>query len=262
MGLFTPGCGFLPVPDQKDPVAYYARKDAEEAAIQQRRGPATQPVATAAGSIGDLFRLIGDYIADTTPLDLVRDMEGRPRDTRTPNTPDRRWKAISNLASRWFAHFPPYTTRFAAKAVGNAQTGEKPDPDYVVRATTVRALNRARDASATPVFIQALADESELVRLEAAKALNNLPSPDAAAALLARLNDPNEAMDVRIAAAEAMRHYKSLEVARGLVAALDVREFGIAWQARRSLHVMTKTDMKYDQGKWLTFLTGARNPFG
>lgn len=259
----TTGCGFLPVPDQKEPVLYYRQKDVDEAAIQARRGPATQPVGQAAGSLSDLFRLIGDYFADTTPLDLVRDMEGLPRaDDRAPGTADRRWQAINNLAGRPFAHYPPYTPRFAAKAVGDGKSGEKPDVDYVVRATAVRALNRSRDAGSTGVFIKALADKSELVRLEAAKALNNLPTPDAVAALLARLNDANEVMDVRIASAEALRHYKTLEVARGLVAALDDRDFGIAWQARRSLNVLTKVDMKYDQVKWLSFLTAAEKPFG
>ncbi len=249
------GCGFLPVPDQKDPVSYYARKDAEEIAIQNRRGPATQPVARAAGGLGDLFRLLGDYMNDTTPIQLVNRMEDM-------TSADSRWWAINMLASRWFAHYPPYTTRFGEKAVGISSAGVPADPDYVVRAYAVRALNRSRDASQPQVFIKALSDKSELVRLEAAKALNNLPNPDAATPLLARLNDANETMDVRIAAAEALRHYRNLGVARGLVGVLDNRDFGIAWQARRSLHAMTKTDHQLDQARWLNHLTGSENPFG
>ena len=136
------------------------------------------------------------------------------------------------------------------------------DDDYLVRAVAVRALNRSRDASATPTFIQALNDRSELVRLEAAKALNNLPDPNAGPPLVALVSSPTETMDVRIAAAEALRHYKRIEVARALVAALDDRDFAVAWQARRSLYRMMRTDLGYDQANWLAYITGPSKPLG
>src|SRR5882724_5035020 len=72
--------------------------------------------------------------------------------------PDERREGINELVDRGYGRQPPYTDRYASLAQN--------DPDYLVRATAVRALNRARDAKASPVFINALNDESDLVRLE------------------------------------------------------------------------------------------------
>ena len=136
------------------------------------------------------------------------------------------------------------------------------DGDPIVRATAIRALNRARDGSATGTFVAALADADPMVRLEAAKALNNLPAASAQAPLIARLNDPAEDRDVRIAAAEALRHYKSIDAARALVGTLNGREFGVSWQARRSLRAMAGADFRYDEPAWLAYLTGPSDPLG
>jgi hypothetical protein len=171
------------------------------------------------------------------------------------DSPDQRRRGINYLVARDYGTRPPYTTRYAEIAAN--------DPDFVVRATAVRALNRARDADATPVFIKALADESAVVRLEAAKALANVPDPAAAPALIGVINNPEEPKDVRIAAADALRHYRDIEVARTLVAQLNVRDFGVAWQSRRSLEHMTgKAGLRYDEGAWLAYLTGPGKPFG
>jgi hypothetical protein len=109
--------------------------------------------------------------------------------------------------------------------------------------------------------VAALSESEWLVRLEAAKALVNLPDPDAVRPLLDILGNENEQLDVRIAAADALQHYRSLEVGRMLVGALQERSFGIAWQARRSLIAMTRHDLGYDQGQWLNYLTGPERPF-
>src|SRR5207247_4238153 len=107
--------------------------------------------------------------------------------------------------------------------------------------------------------IHALDDKSDLVRLEAAKALANIPDPAARDPLLRVLQNPAESKDVRIAAADALRHYRELDVARTLAGTLGAREFGIAWQSRRSLRVITRQDFAYDQTAWLQFLTTAKN---
>ncbi|MGK4277532.1 hypothetical protein, partial [Escherichia coli] len=57
-----------------------------------------------------------------------------------------------------------------------------------------------------------------------------------------RLLEQDENRDVRIAAADALRHYKTLEVSRALVTMLDQREFGVSWQCRQSLQVLTSKD--------------------
>ena len=76
------------------------------------------------------------------------------------------------------------------------------------------------------------------------------------------LNRVEEDKDVRMAAADALRHYKTLEVARTLVLLLSDRDFGIAWTAHHSLKALTGRDLRYDESAWLEYLTGPEKPFG
>jgi hypothetical protein len=170
-----------------------------------------------------------------------------------PYYPDERRDGINYLVHRNYGKKAPYTTRYEQIAVS--------DPDYLVRATAVRALNRARDAEATKVFISALGDDSPMVRMEGAKALVNVPDPAAVAPLIRALQDPSEDRDVRIAAADALRHYKDLQTARTLVNMLAERNFGVAWQSRRSLVALTGRDLGYDESQWLMYLTGTEVRF-
>ena len=201
-----------------------------------------------------------DYASGHTPKQAVAQME---------NASNADWRRIGiiDLVTSWdYARKPPYTTRYQQIA--------KNDPDYTVRAAAIRALNISRDQSATPIFITALDDESELVRLEAAKALVNIPDPAAIPPLMRRLNGQiqvtvdgrpetvEEGKDVRIACADALRHYRTLDVARTLVSYLSERDFGVAWQSLQSLKTITGRDMAYNQGAWLRYLSGPEKPFG
>ena len=200
---------------------------------------AVEPVGTA---VRKTFAWMGE-----PPNKLVRMMENE-------RSPDERRRGINKLVEREFARKDPYTKRYAEVA--------QDDRDFLVRATAIRALNRSRYKPATPVFIAALRDPSSLVRLEAAKALANMPDPAAAAPLVKAVNTPGEDRDVRIAAAEALKHYRNLDVARALVAQLPGREFAVAWQARRSLRRITGRDLRYDDAAWTAYLTGPQKPFG
>jgi hypothetical protein len=71
----------------------------------------------------------------------------------------------------------------------------------------------------------------------------------------------DEGKDVRIACADALRHYRTLDVARSLVTYLNERDFGVAWQSRQSLRQLTGRDLAYDQSAWLKYLTGPEKPF-
>jgi HEAT repeat protein len=186
-----------------------------------------------------------DMMSGNTPIKNARMMESE--------NPDERWKGIEYLVNRGFGRKPPYTTRYGQIALQ--------DEDPLVRAVALRALNRARDGSSGDVFIKALDDKSPWVRLEAAKALANLPDPDAVPALVKLLADSAQPEDIRIAAASAMRHYPTVEVARALVAQLPARNFGVAWQSRESLRQLTDQDFAYDEAAWLNHLTRP-NPFG
>ncbi len=170
--------------------------------------------------------------------------------------PDERRKGINKLVERDYGRRDPYTKRYAQIASN--------DPDFLVRATAIRALNRARYRPGTPVFIEALKDKEAhaMVRLEAAKALANLPDPNAAAALVDAVNNAGEDRDVRIAAADALKHYKQIDVARALASKLRGNDFGLAWQSRKSLEDLTGRDLRYDQTAWLAYLSGPDKPFG
>jgi hypothetical protein len=197
------------------------------------------------------FQLLGQTIAfnfqDDRPARAARLMEDA-------GSADARRRGINDLA-RWdFAQDGPYIRRYRQIA--------QDDPDPLVRATALRALNRSRDPAARPLFIAALRDPSTEVRLEAAKGLVNLPEPSAAGPLVRVVTSPEEDRDVRIAAAEALRYYKSVEVARALIPRLSERDFGVAWQARRSLKRITGRDLRYDEAAWLGFITGPEKPFG
>jgi hypothetical protein len=190
--------------------------------------------------------------------ELVDAITKAPRKAAVKTTdqyfPDERREGINELVERGYGRQSPYTDRYASLAQN--------DKDYLVRATAIRALNRSRDAKAIPIYINALSDESDLVRLEGAKALANMPDDKAVPGLVKLVTNANENRDVRIAAAEALKYYRNVEVARALIGQLGGREFGIAWQAHRSLVQLTGKDLRYDEGAWLTYVANPDKPFG
>jgi hypothetical protein len=198
----------------------------------------------AAGSFGK--RLV-NYLNGNTPIKAAKQMEDQ-------YFPDERRIGIAKLSDYDFGRRQPYIKRYEQIA--------QFDPDWIVRATAIRALNRSRDMDATPIFIKALSDDNEIVRTEAAKALNNIPDENAVSTLVKIVGDPNENRDVRIWSADALRHYRTLEVARILASQLGGREFGIAWQSHKSLVFITGQDLRYDEGAWLNYLTGPNKPLG
>ena len=167
---------------------------------------------------------------------------------RDDSSPDTRRAGLNRLLEFPYTKRPPYTTAYQAMAAA--------DPDPTVRAAALRACNRARDAKATSTFIQALVDASELVRLEACKALANLPDPAAAASLAKIAANSDESRDVRIAAADALKYYHTPDVVRVLSSVVGERDFSVAWQARRSLVYLTHKDFGYNESAWLSYFAG------
>ena len=199
-----------------------------------------------------------DVLKPVTLADAVRLMDDA-------NSADARREGVADLSTRFaVGRVPPY-----AGPGGRYQRLAKSDPDYTVRAMAVRALNVCRDASATPIFVAALDDDAEPVRLEGAKALANVPDPAAIPGLLRLVRGTHETVvdghpalvpedrDVRIAAADALRHYPTPDVERSLVGFLNENEFAVAWQARQSLVVLTGQDLQYDEAAWLQYLVKA-----
>lgn len=202
---------------------------------------------TTSRQITGLFSRIGDTARGRTPRNAAIKMEDQ-------YFPDERREGINGLVSRDFGKREPYVTRYDQIA--------KADDDWLVRATAIRALNRARDRNATPTFVLALGDKNDQVRLEACKALIHMPDEAAVPALVKIVQSDDENKDVRIAGAEALQHYRSLEVARALTNNLAGRDFGVAWQSRKTLILLTGHDLQYDEAAWLAYLTGPEKPFG
>jgi hypothetical protein len=169
-------------------------------------------------------------------------------------SPDRRRQGILQLANYRFARTNPiYAKRWD-------QIATEPAADPTVRAAAIRAMNHARDNRHSQTFVDALGDADAAVRLEAAKALANLPNAAAVPKLIDRLqHDDNQ--DVRIACADALREYKTPEVARALVGVLPERQFGVAYRARESLILMTGHNFRWDEGAWLEYFAKAQKPF-
>ncbi len=195
-------------------------------------------------AVGTATRKTVELFVGETALQAAQAMENE-------RFPDKRRRGINKLVEHDYGKRDPYTKRYQEIA--------QLDDDFLVRATAIRALNRARHQPATPTFIKALADVHPRVRLEAAKALANVPDANAAAPLVAAVNNAQEDRDVRIAAADALRHYRKLDVARSLAGQVDGSDFGVAWQSRRSLAKLTGRDLRYDESAWLGYLTGPRN---
>jgi hypothetical protein len=240
-----------------------------------RSAASTRPAAPARSSKGGGFESFVDsveYVFWTLPKRVIKSWAGETpgkyaRMMEDDQSSDHRREGILRLVADYdFARAEPYTKRYWQIAQG--------DRDVLVRAAAVRALNRSRDASVTPIAIRSLDDNSPLVRLEAAKALANIPDDNAIPALTrhlaaqqdvrgegGRTESVPENRDVRVACADALRNFPTKDVARTLVDALREREFEVSWQARKSLILMTGHDFKYDQAKWREYLASKDNPF-
>lgn len=226
----------------------------------------------------DRVRLAGidaapDFFAGIIRLwDDLTDLMGEPavaaRRLLSP-WPDDRAEGITLLASKQRGRREPNLTAFAYFAGGDpgsaggvgspgAAAAVPADKSPLVRSAAIRALNYARDGSRTPLFVAALDDPSELVRLEAAKALANVPDAAAIPALAKRLADVAESQETRVAAADALRCYRDRAAVQALIRALDDRSFAVVWRARLSLRLIAGEDYGYDPAAWLAWLLRTR----
>jgi len=201
---------------------------------------------TSMRQLGDAGQQFIDVVSGNSAKNAAINMESE-------YFPDERRSGIVRLSSRKYGRLEPYTTRYAQLA--------QLDSDYLVRAQALRALNLSRDTRHVGLYVGALDDTNELVKLEACKALTNMPDERAIPGLLRIIGDINENRDVRIAAADALKHYANVQVARALINQLSEREFSVAWQARRSLFKLTGQDLSYDEAAWLNYLTTSEKPF-
>jgi hypothetical protein len=184
-----------------------------------------------------------DYITHDNASFAARKMA----DTKSP---DNQREGMLRLTDFQFARHGIYIRGYAILARNGG--------DFTLRAAAIRALNRCRARGYTTLFLESLSDDQELVRLEAADALANIPDPDAIPLLVIHMGaDAEPSTDVRIACTEALRNFHTVEVMRDLTEELDDQEFGVAWQARQSLELLTGQDFRYDAKAWLNYIAGA-----
>lgn len=186
-----------------------------------------------------------NYSTGNTPFKYAKNLFDK--------NPDARREAIYVLSDHGFGRKEPYIKYYGHMA--------ESDADATVRVAAIRALNVSRAKPFTPVYINALTDNSQWVRLEAAKALANIPDAQSVPGLMRLLADEKQLRDIRIAAADGLREYPQSDVAQALIRVLSDRDFGVAWQSRQSLNLMTGQDFAYDQTKWLNYLTTTAKPF-
>ena len=229
----------------RDGLAFHERREIEAARADVEPGAWARTKDAGAFVFRDVPQWVWERLRGQTPIDYARQLE-------SPLASQRR-AALLNLAGRDFGDGADYVTVYKAAALN--------DPDPMVRAAGLRALNLARAEGEAGVFVSALGDEVPAVRLEAAKALANCPHAEAKAPLLAMLEGDAD-VDNRIAAAEALRHYPDVEVARRLANATGDEDFGLAWQAADSLSYLTGQELAYDPARWLAYLAAADDPFG
>jgi hypothetical protein len=248
---------------------------------------ATQPIdkslADVPEKIWDTVKGLFNYITGVTPVSSAEKMEDA-------SSADRRREGIAELSDKKWARQHPqgiYAYRWKLIAFGSAtqptQLGLKPDVDYMARAAAIRALNRSRARTVVdshgnridliPFYLQAMSDPYQPVRLEAAKALANIPDDRAVSVLIAHMSNraelqtlagrvevAEEDQDVRIACADGLRNFKTRIAATALVGMLLDRDFAVAWQARQSLILITGQDRNYDRAAWSTLLRSEK-PF-
>ena len=155
--------------------------------------------------------------------------------------PDKRRKGIVALSSRRWGLREPHLKGYA--------TILRTDRDQTVRSAAVRALGQAGDANHLDDVVQALSDESAMVRWDTALALAGVRGPAAEKPLRNHALTDSSA-DVRAACAQTLRHYRSRRVVRTLVSCLDDANVAVRHNARKSLVKLTGIDMGADSRAW------------
>jgi len=250
VALSAPGCAFL-TETNPEPKWTTGRWHDEQSEDRSRLAGEDHGASTAGDYVFAVPRVLWSGLAwawdrstSETPGKYARQLLDQNADLRR--------EAIYELSDHRYGRRDPYTKYYSHMTE---------DKEPTVRTAAIRALNRARERAFTTVYIAALNDADANVRLEAAKALANIPDPRAAAPLMKALGNLNENRDVRLAAADALREYRSSDVAQALVRVINDRDFGLAWQSRQSLRFLFGVDHGYNQEAWLNYITGPSNPF-
>lgn len=152
------------------------------------------------------------------------------------------------------------------------------DPSDGVRCAAVQALRDANAASVTEEFLMVLAASPSSASPRSAgpklrrELMSALADPGQAGhgnqalhlrvrdqAIERLVSDPDR--DVRVEAARLLGHYASRESLAALVLALRQADFGVVYQAGRSLERLTGQRLPYEPVPWEQWLANTNDPF-
>lgn len=171
-----------------------------------------------------------------------------------PYDPDNRYKGTVLIVNSPFGGGEPYVVLYRDRAAH--------ETNPLVRAASIRALGRYGAPTDAPAIAANLStDQADVVRWEAALALQRLHNPSVVPELLRTLRDENEGSDVRCAAAIALGQYPEDRVFQGLLQALDSVELGVNVSALESLKTLTGENFGLDPRPWLSWYKSTRDPF-
>ena len=208
-------------------------------------------LALAAGACDDSGKRmpgesVFEFLSPPTPAEAVA-WAADPYDA------DKRFRGLLLLANAPFGGEGPYTEMYRRAA---------DDGDPGVRAMALRALAMHGTAADAAAVTKKLSDENELVRWEAARALQRMYDPESAPALLERLDLRKESnVQVRSAAAWALGQYAQPRVVQGLIGALRDRQLVVNESALASLRTLTGKDFGLDAPAWRAWIASSADPF-
>ena len=185
-------------------------------------------------------------------------------------SPDQRRKAINRLAETRYVH-----EQSVLKALALVATS---DPSQSVRTSAVMAMGRSADPIVAETSIdiiqgylrgEARPAPDEAVRTAAVNDLMRMAKADAlepkdqgrAASLGIELLQSDRARNVRVAAAQLLGYCPRKETLFALADSLEQRDFGVCYEAERSLMRLTGRTFNHDAPSWRQFIASTEDPF-
>jgi hypothetical protein len=144
------------------------------------------------------------------------------------------------------------------------------DPSSSVRALAVHNLARVDDIRSWPVLVEAMTDDADRVRFEAAWGLSesHLVFNEETRGILAdaektliRAVSSDTSVDVRLNSAKALGQFKTRNVLTCLITALKDPDYAVRYEAEHSLIRLTGRTFGGENKKWLNWLNETKDPF-
>ena len=165
-----------------------------------------------------------------------------------------RYKGTLILANAPFASGDVYIRLFEENAT---------DEDASVRAAAIRGLANHGSPTHVPFIAEAIEDESEIVRMEAARGLQRLHGQEAISPLMRHTREASEPLsEIRAEAAHALGQYAEPRVVQELIRALrEDPSLAVNASALESLRTLTGQDFGLEHNEWTRWLAATDKPF-